>query len=171
MHEDAADKGAGDAEDGDDERVAVGDVGGAVAEGGAADGLDVGEESVVEGEAKADEGPDEHDEGCRVGELWRHEESADMREVKFFELSFHGCGGVGAECTLLVYGFEVGDGKRRGLAVPAGDFVDDFDGFGVIATAHKELRRFVEGEEEETGDEHEHGKAAHNDHEVSPLNI
>lgn len=47
--EEAAEEGAGDAEDGDDERVAVGEVGGAVAEVGAARGLDVGEEGLEAG--------------------------------------------------------------------------------------------------------------------------
>lgn len=172
MHEDAADEGAGDAEDGDDERVAVGDVGGAVAEGGAADGLDVGEEGVVEREPEADESPDEHDQRCTKSEFRRREERADMGEVEFLEFSLHGGGGVGTDLApLLVDGFEVGEGEGGGFAVAAGDFVDDFDGFGVFTTAHEEFGGFVEGKEEEAEDEHEHGEGAHGDHKVAPLEV
>lgn len=132
--------------------------------------MDVWEEGVVQREPQADESPDEHDQRCTMSEFRRCEESADMGEVQFLEFSLHGGGGVGAErALLLVDGFEVGEGEGGGFAVAAGDFVDDFDGFGVFAAAHEEFGGFVEGEEEEAEDKHEHGDGAHDDHEVAPL--
>lgn len=132
--------------------------------------MDVWEEGVIQREAQADESPDKHDQRCTVREFRRREESADIGEVQFLEFSLHGGGGVGAErAPLLVDGFEVGEGEGGGFAVAAGDFVDDFDGFGVFATAHEEFGGFVEGEEEEAEDKHEHGDGAHDDHEVAPL--
>lgn len=56
--EKAAEEAAGDAQSGDDQRVAVGRVGASVAVDGAARGEEVGEEGVVEGVAEADGGPD-----------------------------------------------------------------------------------------------------------------
>lgn len=61
LYQRTAQQRARDAQHSDDERVAVGQVGAAVAEVRAACGLDVGEEGVVEWVAEADEAPDDAD--------------------------------------------------------------------------------------------------------------
>ena len=172
FHQEAAEEGAGDAEDGNDEAVAVGDVGRSVAEVGAPALLDVGQEGVVERETEADEGPDGHDAGGGPSEFGGGKEGAHVTEVDFLETTLQDGSGVGAlGFVVSVVDLEVCQGEGAGRVVPAGDFVNDGDGIFVLATTHEEFGRFVEMEEEEATTPHEEGKTAHGDHEVPPAEV
>ena len=95
-----------------------------------------------------------------------------MRKVDLFETSFEHCAGIGAEpVACLVEDFEVGEREVGGFAVAAGDFVDDLNGFSVPAAAHEVFGGFVEGEEDEAAEEHDHCEQAHRDHEPAPAEV
>lgn len=166
-----ANKSTGNAEDGDDEGIAVCEVGRSVAEGRTPAGERVGDEGVVEGEGQTDESPDAHDQSGRVGQLPGPEQRSDVCEINLFEFAFQGCGGVGFLVTSFVVHFQIGEGEGGSFAVFRGDFMDDCDGFGVLAFAHEELGGFVEGEDDEAEDEADHGEATHGDHEPSPSEV
>lgn len=172
LDQDASDESAGNAEDRDDEAVAVGDVGAAIPERGAPGGLDVGEKGVVERIAEADESPDGHDEAGAQGQVLGGEERADLLAVELLEIAPGGSGGVRVgHVALGLAGAEVMDGQVRGGAVTAGNLVHDPNGVLVAALAHEILGTLVYGEEEEAREEHEHGDAAHGEDKVAPAHV
>ena len=95
-----------------------------------------------------------------------------MAKIDLFEATLDGYGGVGTGLVpFWLACLEVVEGQVRCLTVAASDFMDNADGVLITTFSDKKLGRLVDGEENETDQEHDHGEAAYSNQKVTPTHV